>query len=92
MKIIYGKQEDRDERTYKIIGAAMDVHKELGSGFLKAVYHEALEKEFQLQGISYQSKPEVQITYKGDTLKKTYQPDFLCYEEIIVGSLHKRVQ
>ncbi|MGD8654275.1 MAG: GxxExxY protein [Desulfobacterales bacterium] len=84
MKIIYGKQEDRDERTYKIIGAAMEVHKELGSGFLEAVYHEALEKEFQLQGISYQSKPEVQITYKGDTLKKTYQPDFLCYEEIIV--------
>ena len=84
MKIIYGNQVDRDERTYKIIGAAMEVHKELGSGFLEAVYHEALEKEFQLQGIPYQSKPEVQINYKGYLLKKTYEPDFLCFEKIIV--------
>jgi GxxExxY protein len=84
MKIIKGPQTARDERTYKIIGAALEVHKELGSGFLEAVYHEALEKEFQLQGIPYQSKPEVQINYKGDPLKKTYEPDFICYEKIIV--------
>ena len=84
MKIIKVAQTARDERTYKIIGAAMEVHKELGSGFLEAVYHEALKKEFQLQGIPYQSQPEVQINYKGDPLKKTYQPDFLCYKKIIV--------
>ena len=84
MKIIHKTPSTRDERTYKIIGAAMEVHKELGSGFLEAVYQEALEKEFQLQGIPYQSQPEVQVNYKGVPLKKTYQPDFLCYEEIIV--------
>ena len=84
MKIIHKPQSTRDERTYKIIGAALEVHKELGSGFLEAVYHEALEKEFKLQGIPYQSKPEVEIVYKGKPLDKTYQPDFLCYEEIIV--------
>ena len=62
----------------------MEVHRELGSGFLEAVYHEALEKEFQLQGVPYKSQPAVKIKYKGESLKKTYHPDFLCYEEIIV--------
>ncbi|MDJ0988094.1 MAG: GxxExxY protein [Desulfobacterales bacterium] len=84
MKIIQGAQTARDERTYKIIGAAMEVHKELGNGFLEPVYQEALQKEFQLQGIPYQSQPEVQIIFKGEPLKKRYQPDFVCYEKIIV--------
>ncbi len=84
MKIIRGNQTVRDERTYKIIGAAMEVHKELGNGFLEPVYQEALQKEFQLQGIPYQSQPEVQIIFKGEPLKKRYQPDFVCYEKIIV--------
>ena len=84
MKIIQGAQKARDERTYQIIGAAMEVHKELGNGFLEPVYQEALQKEFQLQGIPYQSQPEVQIIFKGEPLKKRYQPDFVCYEKIIV--------
>ena len=50
------------ERTYRIIGAAMEVHKELGSGFLEAVYQEALGKEFTNQRIPYKSQPEVQIS------------------------------
>ena len=73
MKIIYKAPPPRDERTYKIIGAAIEVHKELGCGFLEPVYHEALEREFQLQIIPYQSQPEVQIKYKGKPLRKTYQ-------------------
>jgi GxxExxY protein len=84
MKIIHSNHKVRDERTYKIIGAAMEVHKELGNGFLEPVYHEALEKEFQLQDILYQSKPKIQIIYKGEPLNKTYEPDFICYENIIV--------
>lgn len=49
-----------DERTYKIIGAAMEVHKELGCGFLEAVYQEALETEFGIQRIPFKSQPVVQ--------------------------------
>ena len=74
----------RDERTYKIIGAAMEVHKELGCGFLEAVYQEALEREFSVQEISYKSQPAVQIVYKDKPLNKTYQPDFVCFDEVIV--------
>ena len=73
-----------DQRTYKIIGCAMEVHKELGCGFLEAVYQEALEREFFNQGIPFSAQPVVKISYKGRPLNKVYQPDFVCYEEIIV--------
>ena len=74
----------RDKKTYVIIGAAMEVHKELGSGFLEAVYQEVLEREFIYQEIPYKSQPPVIIKYKGEPLKKKYEPDFICYEDIIV--------
>jgi len=73
-----------DERTFKIIGAAMEVHKELGCGFLEAVYQEALEREFTSQEIPFKSQPVVKISYKGKPLSKAYQPDFICYDEVIV--------
>ena len=62
----------------------MDVHKELGCGFLEAVYQEALEKEFNAQEIPCKSQPVVEIFYKGKPLNKVYQPDFVCYDEVIV--------
>jgi GxxExxY protein len=74
----------RDERTYRIIGAAMEVHGELGAGFLEAVYQEALERELKDQGIPFKPQPPVQIIYKGRPLNKTYQPDFVCYDEVVV--------
>ena len=73
----------KDERTFKIIGAAMVVHRELGCGFLEAVYQEALAKEFDFQNIPYRPQPIVKIFYKGSPLDKTYQPDFICFGEII---------
>ena len=74
----------RDKKTYAIIGAAFEVHKELGSGFLEAVYQEALEREFIYQKIPHKSKPQVGIEYKGKPLKKKYEPDFICYDDVIV--------
>ena len=74
----------RDERTYKIIGAAMEVHKVLGCGFLENVYQEALGREFDTQEVPFRSQPVVKIFYKDSPLDKVYQPDFLCYEEVIV--------
>lgn len=74
----------RDKRTYKIIGCAMEVHKELGCGFLEGVYQEVLEREFVDQSVPFKSQPVVEILYKGKPLKKIYQPDYVCYDEIIV--------
>ena len=70
----------KDERTYKIIGAAMEVHKELGCGFLEAVYQEALGREFSNQEIPNKAQPIIEILYKGKPLDKKYQPDFVCYD------------
>ena len=55
----------QDEKTYKIIGAAMEVHRELGCGFLEPVYQETLAKEFDSQNIPYRPQPIVKIFYKG---------------------------
>ena len=74
----------RDRKTYLIIGAAIEVHKELGSGFLEAVYQEALEREFTYQEILYKSQPPVRILYKGQPLKKKYEPGFICFDDVIV--------
>ena len=73
-----------DKRTYKIIGAAMEVHRELGCGFLEAIYQEALGREFTTQMIPFRSQPVIEVKYKGKPLEKKYQPDFVCYNEVIV--------
>ena len=62
----------------------MEVHKELGSGFLEAVYQEALDIEFRSQEISYKAQPAIEIFYKGKLLEKKYQPDYVCFDEVIV--------
>ena len=72
------------EEVYKIIGAAMEVHKILGAGFLEAVYQEALEKEFILRNIPYEREKHLKIFYKGQELSKFYIADFVCFDNIIV--------
>jgi GxxExxY protein len=73
-----------DERTYAIIGAAMEVHRILGPGHLEAVYQEALEIELTLRGMSFEHKPKLAIGYKGYELEKAYYPDLRVMGEIIV--------
>ncbi len=57
-----------EEITHKIIGCAMEVHRQLGPGFQEYIYHRALEKEFKLQQISFESEYEIKIFYKGDQI------------------------
>ncbi|MBP5346759.1 MAG: GxxExxY protein [Bacteroidales bacterium] len=72
------------DEAYKIVGAMMSVHNELGCGFLEAIYQEALEMEFQLQGIPYEREKELEVRYKGNVIGKKYKADFICYNKIIV--------
>lgn len=78
------KLELRDGQTYAIIGAAMEVHKQLGHGFLEGVYHEALSKEFSLRGIPFEQEVDLIIMYKGEPLACKYRADFICFGEVIV--------
>ena len=76
---LYYKQE-----SYDIIGAALRVYNNLGSGFLEAVYQEALAIEFDKSGIPYEQEKELKILYNGIELKQSYKTDFLCYDSIVV--------
>ena len=70
--------------SYAIQGAVFEVYKEMGCGFLEAVYQECLEKELALRNIPFSSQTELQLSYKGEPLKLSYKPDFICYDRIIV--------
>lgn len=74
----------RDPETYDIIGAAMEVHRVLGHGFLEAVYQEALEHELVLRGIPFIAQAELPISYKGRALQCSYRADLLCFDSLIV--------
>ena len=72
------------EESYKILGAAFAVHRELGCGFLERVYQDALEYEFRERGLPYEREKNIQIMYKGKPLGDPYRADFVCYNKIIV--------
>ena len=74
----------RDPQTYAIIGAAMQVHRELGHGFLEAVYQEALAIEFERRSIPYAREVDLPIYYRDRLLTCAYRADFICYGSIVV--------
>lgn len=78
MELLYKKG------VYDLIGAAIEVYNVLGPGFLEPVYQEAFEIELRCRGTPFVSHPELHIYFKEHLLKKTYTPDFLAYEKIVL--------
>ena len=72
------------EESYAIIGACFAVYKDKRCGFLEPVYHECLEIEFESQGLPFLSKPPQTLQYRGRTLLRTFSPNFLCCDKIIL--------
>jgi GxxExxY protein len=69
--------------VYQIVGAALDVYYQLGRGFLEPVYQEALEIELSRRGIPFEAQKRLEIFYKGQSLKKKYIADLICFGQII---------
>jgi GxxExxY protein len=72
------------DESYRVMGACFEVYKQMGCGFLESVYHECLEIEFQLQSIPHFSKPMIDLAYKDRQLTQKYQPDFVCFGQIVL--------
>ncbi len=72
------------QESYLITGAIFEVYKELGSGFLEAVYQECLSREFARKNIPFTAQPELTIWYKDEPIEQKYKPDFVCFDKIII--------
>jgi GxxExxY protein len=72
------------EESFKIIGLCMEVHKELGAGFLEIVYKDALEYEFKKGNIPYAREKKFEVNYKGIILPHNFYADFIVFNEVIL--------
>ena len=75
---------ENDPRTYAIIGAAMEVHRQLGCGFLEPVYQEALAIEFSNRSVPFVREVKLPLDYKGQPLDTRYCADFICFSAVVV--------
>jgi len=72
------------DEAFAIQGAIFEVNREMGAGFLEAVYQECLAREFARMNIPFVAHKDLVLPYKGVALNQTYKADFICYDKIIV--------
>ena len=79
-----GNLTESDPRTYAIIGASMEVHRNLGCGFLEPVYQAALAVELAKRNIPFTREIKLPVFYKDVELETPYKVDFICFESVVV--------
>lgn len=79
-----GRELLHASEVFSIQGAIFEVNRAMGPGFLEAVYQECLALEFAARAIPFRAKPPLALAYKGTPLRQTYEPDFVCFESVIV--------
>jgi len=79
-KLVKAPHEDI---TYRIIGAAMAVHRRLGPGHKEVMYQRALEAEFEKVGLAFEAQKNLEV-YDGERLIGYYIPDFIVEDKVIV--------
>lgn len=72
------------DEVYAVMGAAMEVHRVLGPGFLEPVYQEALQFELSDRAIPFAADQLLPIAYKARRLEKYYRADIVCYGQLIL--------
>ncbi len=72
------------QEGYDLMGAAFEVYNVLGHGMAEEIYQQSLEIELGLRNIPYQSKADIEVVYKEQTLATVYRPDLLVVDGIIV--------
>jgi GxxExxY protein len=72
------------DEVYNLAGAGMEVYNEMGNGYQEPVYQESYEKELRLRKTPFVPQMHLRIYYKGELLQKTYQPDVVAHDKIIV--------
>ena len=73
-----------NELTDRIIGAAIEVHRNLGPGLMESAYQKCLAREFGIQGIAFETERSIPLNYKGINLECGYRIDFLVEDAIIL--------
>jgi len=73
-----------EQETYDILGACFEVYREIGCGFLEAVYQECLAIEFGRRGVPFRALVPLELRFKGNLLQKRYEADFICHDKVLV--------
>lgn len=77
-KVLFKKE------SFALQGAIYDVYREMGSGFLEAVYQECLAIEFRRRNIPFEAQKNLSLAYRGEPLQQVYRADFVCFNAIVV--------